>query len=51
MNLIMFIVGTVIFSAYIFGVVWNIGFSIKKSKEEEYGYYSRHHQPEQDELE
>ena len=50
MNLIMFIVGTVIFSAYIFGVVWNIGFSIKKSKEE-YGYYSRHHQPEQDELE
>ena len=50
MNLIMFLVGAVIFSIYILGVVWNVGFSVKKSKKEGYGYYSRHHQPEREEL-
>ncbi|MEJ6675603.1 MAG: hypothetical protein QNK88_08905 [Polaribacter sp.] len=50
MNLIMFLVGAVIFSIYILGVVWNVGFSVKKSKKESYGYYSRHHQPEREEL-
>jgi|TARA_B100000780_G_C20649422_1_gene258715 hypothetical protein len=50
MNIVMFIVGAVIFTSYIVGLVWNIGYSAKKSKEENYGYYSRHNQPEQDEL-
>ena len=50
MNIVMFIVGAVIFSAYILGLVWNIGYSTKESEESNNGYYSRHKQPEQDEL-
>tara|TARA_B100000795_G_C22722440_1_gene408057 strand:- start:100 stop:255 length:156 start_codon:yes stop_codon:yes gene_type:complete len=50
MNLVMFIIGTVVFSTYIIGLVWNIGYSTKESKEENYGYYTRHNQPKQDEL-
>jgi hypothetical protein len=50
MNIVMFAVGTVIFSTYIIGLVWSMGYSVKESKEEKYGYYSRHSQPEQDEL-
>ena len=46
----MFAVGTVIFSTYIIGLVWSMGYSVKESKEEKYGYYSRHSKPEQDEL-
>lgn len=50
MNLVMFAVGTVISITYIIGLVWNIGYRVKGSKEEKYGYYSRHNQPEQKEL-
>jgi hypothetical protein len=50
MNIVMFVVGAVIFSTYIIGLVWNIGYTVKENKKEKYGYYSRHSQPEQDEL-
>jgi hypothetical protein len=50
MNIVIFAVGTVIFSTYIAGLVWNMGYRTKESKKEKYGYYSRHSQPEQDEL-
>ena len=47
----MFIVGAVIFSAYIVIFVWDIDYSAKKSKGDDSGYYSRHKQPEDDEQE
>ena len=33
----MFAVGTVIFSTYIIGLVWSMGYSVKESKEETSG--------------
>ena len=48
MNILVFIVGAVIFSAYIIGFVWDIDYSAKKSKEENSGYYSRHNEPGED---
>ena len=48
MNILMFIVGTVIFTVFLIGTLWE-----EKTKEkvtdDNYGYYVRH-QPEQDEL-
>ena len=50
MSIAMFIVGGGIFCTYVGFLVWNIYFSSRKNKEENYpGYYERH-QPEQDEL-
>ena len=47
----MFIVGASIFSVYVVLLVWNIFYSNKKQREENYpGYYARHGQPEQDNL-
>jgi|TARA_R110000787_G_scaffold77511_7_gene170272 hypothetical protein len=52
MNIAMFIVGASIFSVYVVLLVWNIFYSNKKQREENYpGYYARHGQPEQDNLE
>jgi|TARA_B110000908_G_C9984328_1_gene326898 hypothetical protein len=51
MNVVMFVVGAVIFSIYCFGMFWNIKYGARKNKEENYpGYYDRHGSPEQDEL-
>ena len=45
MNVAMFIVGFVIFTAYVILLVWNIFHSAKKNREENYpNYYSRHGQ-------
>jgi len=44
MNVAMFIVGFVIFSVYIYFTIWNIFTSARKSREENYPYYSRHGQ-------
>ena len=45
MSIAMFIIGFVIFSAYIILLVWNIFYSAKKNREENYpNYYSRHGQ-------
>ena len=50
MSIAMFIVGGGIFCTYVGFLVWNIFYSSRKNKEENYlGYYERH-QPEQDEL-
>ena len=48
MNIILFLVGLVIFTVFLVGIVWEIT-TEKKSIDENYGYYSRH-QPEQDEI-
>tara|TARA_B110000444_G_C18302825_1_gene350336 strand:+ start:210 stop:359 length:150 start_codon:yes stop_codon:yes gene_type:complete len=48
MNIVMFIVGAVIFTVFLVGIVWETKVE-EKDKDENYGYYSRH-QPEQDEL-
>ncbi len=45
MNIAMFIVGFVIFAAYVGFLVWNIFYNARKNREENYpGYYSRHGQ-------
>jgi hypothetical protein len=51
MNIAMFIVGASIFSVYVALLIWNIFYGARKNREENYpGYYARHGQPEQDEL-
>ena len=50
MNIVMFAVGAAIFSTFIIGLVWNIGYTTKESEKENYGYYTRHNQTKQDEL-
>ena len=51
MNIAMFIVGASIFSVYVALLMWNIFYGARKNREENYpGYYARHGQPEQDEL-
>jgi hypothetical protein len=50
MNIVMFIVGTAIFSIFIICIAWDIGYNENKINEENKGYYERH-QPEQDEFE
>ncbi len=51
MNIAMFIVGAVIFAAYIFFTFWNIFYGARKNKEENYpNYYGRHKSPKQEEL-
>lgn len=43
MSIGFFIVGAVIFSFYVYFLIWNIFTSNKKQREENYpGYYSRH---------
>ena len=50
MSIAMFIVGFFIFVAYAILLIWNIFYSARKNREENYpGYYERH-QPEQDQL-
>lgn len=45
MNVAMFIVGFCIFSVYIYFTIWNIFYSSRKNKEENYpDYYARHEQ-------
>lgn len=45
MNVAMFIVGFCIFSVYIYFTIWNIFYSSRKNKEENYpDYYARHRQ-------
>ena len=46
MNIIMFIVGAVIFTVFLIGIVWETKVE-EKNKDENYGYYARH-QPEYD---
>jgi hypothetical protein len=46
MSGVMFIIGGSIFSVYVYFLMWNIFYSSRKSKEENYpdiGYYNRHH--------
>lgn len=51
MNIAMFIVGFVIFTAYVGFLMWNIFYNHKKNKEENYpGYYIRHKQPDNFEV-
>ena len=46
MNIVMFIVGAVIFAVYVAFLMWNIFYNHNKNKEENYpGYYVRHKQP------
>jgi hypothetical protein len=46
MNIVMFIVGFVIFKAYVGFLMWNIFYNHNKNREENYpGYYTRHNQP------
>lgn len=48
MNLVMFIVGAIIFSVYVAFLMWNIFYNHNKNKEENYpGYYVRHKQPDE----
>ena len=49
MNLVMFIIGAVIFSIFILCLAWDIGYNEKKVNEDNRGYYERH-QPEPSEL-
>jgi hypothetical protein len=45
MNLAFFIVGGVIFGAYIYFTIWNIFYGARKQREENYpNYYDRHGQ-------
>ena len=47
MNLVMFLVGAIIFSVYVSLLMWNIFYNHNKNKEENYSnYYVRHNQPE-----
>ena len=48
MNIIMFIVGAVIFTVFLIGIIWEEK-TEEKVTDENYGYYARH-QPEKDEL-
>lgn len=46
MNIVMFIVGAVIFAIYVAFLMWNIFYNHSKNKKENYpGYYVRHKQP------
>ncbi len=47
MSVAMFIVGFCIFTAYVGFLIWNIFYSARKNREENYpGYYTRHNQPD-----
>lgn len=48
MSPVMFIVGSIIFAAYLYFLIWNIFYNAKKNKEENYpgDYYNRHKQPQ-----
>ena len=47
MNEAMFIVGFCIFTAYVGFLIWNIFYNNRKQREENYpGYYTRHNQPD-----
>jgi hypothetical protein len=48
MKIIMFVVGALIFTIFLVGVIWEAK-TEKKVTDENYGYYARH-QPEKDEL-
>jgi hypothetical protein len=48
MNIIMFVVGALIFTIFLVGVIWEAK-TEEKVTDENYGYYARH-QPEKDEL-
>ena len=48
MNIIMFIVGALIFTVFLVGIIWETKIE-EKVADENYGYYARH-QPEKDEL-
>ena len=51
MNIVMFIVGAVIFAVYVAFLMWNIFYNHNKNKEENYpGYYIRHKQPDNFEV-
>ena len=46
MNIVMFIVGAVIFAVYVAFLMWNIFYNHNKNGEENYpNYYSRHGYP------
>lgn len=46
MNIAMFIVGFCIFTAYVGFLIWNIFYSARKNREENYpNYYARHGYP------
>ena len=46
MSIAMFIVGFCIFTAYVGFLIWNIFYSARKNKEENYpNYYARHGYP------
>ena len=47
MNPVMFLVGGIIFAAYLYFLIWNIFHNAKRNKEENYpDYYSRHGGPD-----
>ena len=52
MNPAMFFIGTIIFGAYLYFLIWNIFYNAKKNKEENYpgDYYNRHKQPHSDSM-
>ena len=52
MNPVMFVIGTVIFGAYLYFLIWNIYYGARKNKEENYpgDYYNRHKQPHTDAM-
>ena len=52
MSPVMFIVGSIIFAAYMYFLIWNIFYNAKKNKEENYpgDYYNRHKQPHTDAI-
>lgn len=52
MSPVMFLIGTIIFGAYMYFLIWNIFYNAKKNKEENYpgDYYNRHKQPHTDAI-
>ena len=47
MNPVMFLVGGIIFAAYLYFLIWNIFHNSKRNREENYpDYYARHGQPD-----
>ena len=47
MNPVMFLVGGIIFAAYMYFLIWNIFHNSKRNREENYpDYYVRHGQPD-----
>jgi hypothetical protein len=47
MNPVMFLVGGIIFAAYMYFLIWNIFHNSKRNREENYpDYYARHGQPD-----